>query len=60
MTKQLRLQIKEATVDAEAQHDAEQQVAVAHAEASQTSYFERFIGSESENDSTASGATKTT
>lgn len=45
---------KEATVDAEAQHDAEQQVAEAHAEASKQATSNDSLEAKAENDSTAS------
>ncbi|HCX9442681.1 TPA: hypothetical protein O0Z26_001804 [Staphylococcus aureus] len=45
---------KEATVDAEAQHDAEQQVAEAHAEASKQATSNDSLEAKVENDSTAS------
>ena len=45
---------KEATVDAEAQHDAEQQVAEAHAEASKQATSYDSLEAKAENDSTAS------
>lgn len=45
---------KEATVDAEAQHDAEQQVAEAHAEASKQTTSNDSLEAKAENDSTAS------
>ncbi|HCY0772724.1 TPA: hypothetical protein O0663_000290 [Staphylococcus aureus] len=45
---------KEATVDAEAQHDAEQQVAEAHAEASKQATSNDSLEVKAENDSTAS------
>ncbi|HCX2121781.1 TPA: hypothetical protein ACU23B_001483 [Staphylococcus aureus] len=45
---------KEATVDAEAQHDAEQQVAEAHAEASKQATSNDSSEAKAENDSTAS------
>ncbi|MBJ6164575.1 hypothetical protein [Staphylococcus aureus] len=45
---------KEATIDAEAQHDAEQQVAEAHAEASKQATSNDSLEAKAENDSTAS------
>ncbi|HDI1181563.1 TPA: hypothetical protein PJ892_000564 [Staphylococcus aureus] len=45
---------KEATADAEAQHDAEQQVAEAHAEASKQATSNDSLEAKAENDSTAS------
>ncbi len=45
---------KEATVDADAQHDAEQQVAEAHAEASKQATSNDSLEAKAENDSTAS------
>ncbi|HHQ6731475.1 TPA: hypothetical protein ACSTOR_000300 [Staphylococcus aureus] len=45
---------KEATVDAEAQHDAEQQVAEAHAEASKQATSNDSLEAKAENDGTAS------
>ncbi len=45
---------KEATVDAEAQHDAEQQVAEAHAEALKQATSNDSLEAKAENDSTAS------
>lgn len=45
---------KEATVDTEAQHDAEQQVAEAHAEASKQATSNDSLEAKAENDSTAS------
>lgn len=45
---------KEDTVDAEAQHDAEQQVAEAHAEASKQATSNDSLEAKAENDSTAS------
>lgn len=45
---------KETTVDAEAQHDAEQQVAEAHAEASKQATSNDSLEAKAENDSTAS------
>ncbi|HDE0116225.1 TPA: hypothetical protein PB388_002347 [Staphylococcus aureus] len=45
---------KEATVDAEAQHDAEQQVAEAHAEASKQATSNDSLEAKAENNSTAS------
>ncbi|HCY7854930.1 TPA: hypothetical protein O1732_001776 [Staphylococcus aureus] len=45
---------KEATVDAEAQHDAEQQVAESHAEASKQATSNDSLEAKAENDSTAS------
>ncbi|MUK59411.1 hypothetical protein GNQ68_40550, partial [Pseudomonas aeruginosa] len=45
---------KEATVDAEAQHDAEQQVAEAHVDASKQATSNDSLEAKAENDSTAS------
>ncbi|HDJ3184307.1 TPA: hypothetical protein PP875_001235 [Staphylococcus aureus] len=45
---------KEATIDVEAQHDAEQQVAEAHAEASKQATSNNSVEAKAENDSTAS------
>lgn len=45
---------KEATIDVEAQHDAEQQVAEAHAEASKQATSNNSVEVKAENDSTAS------